>query len=57
MLLFHNSGNSWTNVSAQSGPAFQKPLSARGLAIGDFDNDGALDLLIPLMTSTPPDSQ
>jgi hypothetical protein len=46
LLLFHNSGQKWTNVSAQSGPIFQKPLSARGLAIGDFDNDGSVDVLI-----------
>jgi hypothetical protein len=46
LLLFHNSGKQWTNVSAQSGPIFAKPLSARGLAIGDFDNDGAIDVLI-----------
>jgi enediyne biosynthesis protein E4 len=46
LLLFHNSGKAWTNVSAQSGPIFQKPLSARGLAIGDFDNDGSVDVLI-----------
>ncbi len=46
LLLFHNSGQKWTNVSAQSGPIFAKPLSARGLAIGDFDNDGAVDVLI-----------
>jgi hypothetical protein len=46
LLLFHNSGQKWTNVSAQSGPIFQKPLSARGLAIGDYDNDGSIDVLI-----------
>ena len=25
---------------------FSKPLSGRGLAVGDFDNDGAIDVLI-----------
>jgi len=33
-------------VSSQAGPAFQKYLAARGLAIGDYDNDGALDVLV-----------
>ena len=46
LLLFHNDGKSWTNVSAQAGPAFQRNWPARGLAVGDFDNDGAVDVLI-----------
>jgi hypothetical protein len=33
-------------VSGQSGPVFSKSFSARGLAIGDFNNDGAVDVLI-----------
>jgi hypothetical protein len=46
LLLFHNDGKTWTNVSAQAGPAFQKNWPARGLAVGDFDNDGGVDVLI-----------
>ena len=46
LLLFHNDGNKWQNVSASAGPAFQKHWPARGLAIGDFDNDGGIDVLI-----------
>lgn len=46
MLLFHNDGRSWTNVTGRAGDAFQQNWNARGLAVGDFDNDGALDLLI-----------
>jgi len=46
MLLFHNSGSGLKNVSAESGPLFSKPMSARGLALGDFNNDGAVDILI-----------
>lgn len=46
LMLFHGSGKGFVNVSAQSGPVFTKPLSARGLAIGDFDNDGATDVLV-----------
>ena len=53
LLLFHNSGNAWTNVSAQSGPIFSKPFSARGLAIGDFNNDGAVDVLISVNDDAP----
>ena len=40
LLLFHNQGKRFRNVSAQSGPVFAKTFAARGLAIGDFDNDG-----------------
>jgi len=46
LLLFHNDGRDWTNVSSQGGDAFQQNWNARGLAVGDYDNDGALDLLI-----------
>jgi hypothetical protein len=46
LLLFHNSGNGLKNVSLESGPLFSRPMAARGLAIGDFDNDGAVDVLI-----------
>jgi hypothetical protein len=46
LLLFHNSGTGLTNISSQSGPVFSRPLSARGLALGDFNNDGAVDVLI-----------
>jgi len=53
LLLFHNSGKSFDNVSAQSGPVFAKPLSARGMAIGDFDNNGAVDVLVAINDGTP----
>ena len=46
LMLFHSTGKGFVNVSAQSGPVFAKPLSARGMAIGDFDNDGATDVLV-----------
>jgi hypothetical protein len=46
LLLFHNEGGKLRNVSAEAGPAFAHPLSARGLAVGDYDNDGRLDVLI-----------
>ena len=52
-MLFHNTGKSFQNVSAQSGPVFAKPLSARGMAIGDFNNDGAIDVLVAVNDSAP----
>jgi hypothetical protein len=47
LLLFHQGEDrKLHDVSEQAGPAFQKYLAARGLAVGDYDNDGALDVLI-----------
>ena len=46
LVLFKNLGKSFKNVSAESGPVFSKTFAARGLAIGDFNNDGAVDVLI-----------
>ena len=45
-LLFHNEGGQMKNVSKEAGPAFSKLFPARGLAIGDFDNDGRVDVLV-----------
>ena len=52
-MLFHNTGGIFQNVSAQSGPAFAKRLSARGMAIGDFDNDGGVDILVAVNDGAP----
>jgi len=53
MLLFHGTGKGFENISAQSGPLFAKALSARGLALGDFNNDGAIDVLISVNNGAP----
>jgi hypothetical protein len=46
LLLFHNDGKRFNNVNDTAGPIFQKSFPARGLAIGDYDNDGLPDVLI-----------
>jgi len=47
LLLFHQeSDKKLKNVTAQAGPAFTRSYPARGLAVGDLDNDGRLDVLI-----------
>jgi hypothetical protein len=46
MLLARNTGKGFTDVSAQAGSVFRQPWVARGVAIGDLDNDGRLDAVI-----------
>ncbi len=53
LLLFQNQGKTFKNVSEQSGPVFAKTFAARGLAIGDFNNDGAVDVLISTNDGPP----
>ena len=46
-MMFRNTGRGiFENVSDQLGPDFQLARVSRGAAIGDFDNDGDLDILI-----------
>jgi hypothetical protein len=47
--LFHNAGSkppTFLDVSNTSGPDIQRLIVGRGLAIGDYDNDGKMDLLV-----------
>ncbi len=53
LMLFHSDGKALRNVSAESGPVFARNLSARGLAVGDFDNDGAVDVLVSVNDGAP----
>ncbi|MCA1578758.1 MAG: CRTAC1 family protein [Acidobacteria bacterium] len=45
LLLFENTGRGFKDVSANSGAVFGKMFSGRGMAVGDFDNDGDADVL------------
>jgi enediyne biosynthesis protein E4 len=53
LLLFHNDGHTLENVSAFAGPAFTQAFAARGMAVGDFNNDGATDVLIAVNNGAP----
>ncbi len=52
-FLLRNDGGKFVDVSRDAGPGFQVAASARGLAVGDYDDDGDLDLLITAMDSPP----
>ncbi len=52
MQLFRNRGLgqdgriTFEEVSRQAGPDFARKIVGRGLAVGDYDNDGRVDLLV-----------
>lgn len=45
-LLMRNTEKGFQNVSFAAGEVFQKDLAARGMAVGDLDNDGDVDVVI-----------
>jgi hypothetical protein len=53
LLLFRNNGRGFENVSASAGSVFSESFAARGLAIGDFNNDGAVDVLVAVNDGAP----
>jgi hypothetical protein len=53
-LLLRNPGTGvFQDVSKEAGTAFQQRYRARGLAVGDFDNDGRPDLIFTRLNDTP----
>jgi enediyne biosynthesis protein E4 len=54
LLLLRNNGHGvLEDMHASAGEAFQKGYSGRGLAVGDYDNDGATDLIFTCLNSRP----
>ena len=53
LLLFHQEGGKLRDLSREAGPAFERPYAARGLAVGDFNNDGKLDVLVATNGGAP----
>jgi hypothetical protein len=52
-LLLRNNGGRFQDMKDQAGPGFLPELVSRGLAAGDIDNDGDLDLLVTNNNASP----
>jgi hypothetical protein len=53
-LLLHNDGNGiFQNMRGQAGSVFMAGYSARGLAVGDFNNDGGIDAVFTQLDGSP----
>ncbi|HXE81009.1 MAG TPA: CRTAC1 family protein [Vicinamibacterales bacterium] len=57
LLLAENRGPGaspqFVDATPQAGPGFEQRYSSRGLAVGDYDNDGDLDLLVTNLDAPP----
>jgi hypothetical protein len=53
-LLFRNQGNgTFQEMGDEAGPDINSPHCSRGVAFGDFDNDGDIDVLIMNVNEPP----
>jgi enediyne biosynthesis protein E4 len=53
-VVYKNLGDGhFKDVSAEMGPGISERFSSRGAAFGDYDNDGAMDVLILNMNDLP----
>lgn len=46
LLLWNDHGKQFVDVSARSGEVFSQKWAARGMAVGDLDNDGKVDVVV-----------
>jgi hypothetical protein len=53
LLLLNNAGIRFNNISHELGQDFQEKFVGRGSAVGDFDDDGDLDILILNLNNRP----
>ncbi|MBM3784090.1 MAG: CRTAC1 family protein [Acidobacteria bacterium] len=53
-VVYRNLANGkFQEVSGQLGPGIAEKVPGRGMAVGDFDNDGSLDLLVNCINAPP----
>jgi hypothetical protein len=53
LLLRGGPGGRFADETARAGEALQRPVVGRGLALGDYDNDGRLDALVIDLEGAP----
>jgi hypothetical protein len=53
LLLANDGRGHFRNMQEQAGPAFHVSYAARGMAMGDIDNDGDLDALFVCLNGSP----
>jgi enediyne biosynthesis protein E4 len=46
LLLWNDHGKRFADVSSESGDALQQKWASRGMAVGDLDNDGRVDVVV-----------
>ncbi|HTC46423.1 MAG TPA: CRTAC1 family protein [Candidatus Aquilonibacter sp.] len=53
-ILYHNNGDgTFSDISASAGSGITTAASSRGMAVGDFWNDGRMSIVISNMNSAP----
>ena len=53
ILLVNSGGGTFRSLERLAGPVFQKRFRARGLAVGDVDNDGWPDVIFTCLNDAP----
>lgn len=52
-LLLKNTAGKYSDVSANAGPLFSTAMAGRGAAFGDWNNDGAVDVVVSTVDGAP----
>jgi enediyne biosynthesis protein E4 len=53
-ILYRNLGNGrFADISSAAGAAILEPSSGRGVAVGDLDNDGTIEIVVNNMNALP----
>jgi hypothetical protein len=53
MLLANNGNGVFRDMKGAAGPVFRTRYLGRGLAVGDYDNDGGVDVVFTRLNDTP----
>jgi hypothetical protein len=52
-ILYHNERGRFVDVSGSAGPGILEPHASRGAAFGDYDNDGAVEVVVNNQNEVP----